>query len=331
MGTGLPALGYYNPVAVMDLCKYTAETDRILATLSGTITPLKGLVLKTVYGIDNMNVESISYQTPVTGDGYGSNGTATNTFNRPKRWTWTNTVNYNFTLLENLNFGLLGGTEEQRTMGNSWSGSKSNVSDPFFKTYQGSWVTAGMGGGGQYENFYISYFGRINFNYNKKYYIEASIRRDGYSGLSAGNKFGNFGGVSFMWNISNENFVANSSLSSIFSDIRLKASYGRVGNMSGVGSFSSLYLYSAGVYGAVPTLTYSQVGNADLKWEASNKYDIGLSFGLLKDKIQAELNYFNNDINDLILDVPQAPSKGVRETLYLLTLVQCTTGVSKFH
>jgi TonB-linked SusC/RagA family outer membrane protein len=311
MGTGLPALGYYNPVAIMNLCKYTSETDRLLATLSGTLVPFKGLTLKSVYGIDNMSVESISYQSPITGDGYGPNGSATNSFSRPNRWTWTNTLNYDFTLLNKLNFGLLAGIEEQRTVSNNWSGNKTNISDPFFQTYQGSFVTAGMGGGSQGENFYISYFGRVNFNFDRKYYFELSVRRDGFSGLSAGNKFGNFGGVSVMWNASRESFIANSSLNKLFSDIRLKASYGKVGNMNGVGNYSSLFLYSAGVYGAAPILTYSQVGNPDLKWEASNKYDLGLSFGLLKDKFQVDLNYFYNDINDLILDVPQAPSQGV--------------------
>jgi TonB-linked SusC/RagA family outer membrane protein len=311
MSSGLPALGYFNPVAIMDLCSYTSQTDRLLATLTGTIVPFKGLTLKTIYGIDNLMVESISYQTPITGDGYGGNGSATNTFNRPNRWNWTNTVNYDFTLMNKLNFGLLAGFEEQRTVTNSWSGNKTNVSDPFFKTYQGSWITAGMGGGSQGENFYISYFGRFNFNFDRKYYVELSARRDGFSGLSENNKFGNFGGASVMYNISRENFIANSSLNNIISDIRLKASWGKVGNMNGVGNYSSLFLYSAGVYGAAPYLRYSQVGNPDLKWESSNKFDVGLSFGLLKDKFQVDLNYFKNNINDLILDVPQSPSQGI--------------------
>ncbi|MBE3084980.1 MAG: SusC/RagA family TonB-linked outer membrane protein, partial [Bacteroidetes bacterium] len=241
MGTGLPSLGYYNPVPVMDLCNYSSETDRLLATISGTIVPFKGLTLKTVYGIDNMIVESIAYQTPLTGDGYSGNGSATNNLNRPIRWTWTNTINYSTILLEKFNIAFLAGTEEQYTTGNRWSGAKTNVADPFFNTYQGSWVTAGMGGGSQYENYFISYFGRANFNFNRKYYFEASVRRDGFSGLSAGNKFGTFGGASLMWNASNEGFVANSSLGTLFSDLRFKVSYGRVGNMSGVGSFSSLY------------------------------------------------------------------------------------------
>jgi hypothetical protein len=167
-----------------------------------------------------------------------------------------------------------------------------------------------MGGGAVGENYFISYFGRASFNYNKKYYVEGSVRRDGFSGLAAGNKFGTFGGASLMWNASNEEFISNS-LGNIFSDIRLKASYGRVGNISAVGDFSSLFLYGAGVYGAAPTLTFNQAGNADLQWETSDKYDLGLSFGLLNDKIQSEINYYYNNINGLVLNVPQSPSKGI--------------------
>ena len=81
--------------------------------------------------------------------------------------------------------------------------------------------------------------------------------------------------------------------------------------MSGIGNYSSLFLYGSGLYGAAPNLQFTQAGNADLRWEASNKYDVGLSFGLLKDKVQLDLNYFYNDVNDLILDVPQSPSKGI--------------------
>ncbi len=311
MGQPFPALGYYNVAAIFELNKFTAETDRLLATISASVEPLKGLVLKTVFGMDNLSIESITYQSPVTGDSFGSNGYAGSSMQKNSRWTWTNTINYNTTLFERFNIGLLGGIEEQYNVNNWWSGSKTNVSDPFFTSYQGSWVTAGMGGGGQGENYYISYFGRINFNYDRKYFVEFSTRRDGFSGLSVGNKFGTFGGASVMWRASNESFIANTGIGEIFSDIRLKGSYGRVGNMAGIGDFSSLFLYGSGVYGAIPTLTFSQAGNANLKWEASDKYDIGLSFGILNDKIQLDLNWFYNDINDLILNVPQAPSKGI--------------------
>ena len=312
MGTGLASsLGYHNPAAIFDLNKHTTETDRILATVSGTIEPVKGLILKSVFGIDNMGTERTTFWSPVTGDGYSYNGYAYNYMGRNKRWTWTNTLNYNLSIKEKLNVGFLAGTEEQRTVASSWDGQMTNVADPFFTTYQGSWTTAGMGGGGYGENYFISYFGRINTNWNKKYYIEASIRRDGFSGLSKGNKFGLFGGGSIMWNISNEQFVANTGLATVFSDLRLKASYGRVGNMFGIGNYSSLFLYGSGLYGDQATLAFSQAGNADLQWETSDKYDLGLSFGILNDKIQTDINWFYNDINNLILNVPQARSKGI--------------------
>jgi TonB-linked SusC/RagA family outer membrane protein len=310
MGQPITNYGYYNPVAIMNLNQYTTETDRLLTNVYASVEPVKGLVLKTTYGMDNLTSEFLQFNTPLTGDGYGSNGYVYNSNQKFRRWTWTNTVNYNLTLKEVYNIGLLAGTEEQRTTNISWFGQATNVADPFFKVYQGSWVTPGNTGGGIGENYFISYFGRANFNYNKKYYLEGSVRRDGFSGLAKGKKYGTFGGVSVMWNVSSEQFIQDA-IGKLFSDIRLRASYGKVGNMSAVGDFSSLFLYGSGVYGADPSLTFSQAGNPDLRWESSDKYDIGLSFGLLKDRIQAEINYYYNDINDLVLAVPQSPSKGI--------------------
>ena len=312
-GTGLAAgLGYHNPTQIFETNKHTTESDRILATISASLEPVKGLFLKTIYGMDNLNRETTTFWSPIGGDGYSYNGYAYNWTGKDKRWTWTNTLNYNTTLMERINLGFLAGIEQQRTVGSSWDATKTAVSDPFFETFAGAWSTAfGIPGGGYGENFYSSYFGRINANWDRKYYLEASVRRDGYSGLSKDNKWGNFGGVSFMWNVSNEGFIANTGLNDIFSDMRLKLSYGRVGNMFGIGNYSSLFLYNSGLYATTPTLFFSQAGNADLKWETSDKYDIGLSFGLLNDRLQADLNYFYNDVNNLILNVPQSPSKGI--------------------
>ena len=313
MGTGLPAgLGYHNPTQIMETNLHTTESDRVLANITATLTLVKGLDLKTVYGMDNMSRETTTFWSAIAGDGFSYGGYAYNWAGKDKRWTWTNTANYNVTLAERINLGLLAGIELQRTVGRGWGANRTAVADPFFNTFAGSFAsTAGNPGGSYGENFYESYFGRITANWDKKYYLEASLRRDGYSGLSKGNEWGNFGGVSFMWNASHENFIANSNLNNYISDIRLKLSYGRVGNMFGIGNYSSLFLYAASLYGSEPTLYFSQAGNANLKWETSDKYDFGLSFGLLKDRLQADINYFYNDINNLILYVPQAPSKGI--------------------
>ena len=105
MGQPVANYGYYNPVPIFDLNEFSTETDRVLATLSLTITPVKGLALKTVYGIDNLSIEDNVFQTGLTGDSYASNGYVYNRFARPTRWTWTNTANYNTTLAEKLTLG----------------------------------------------------------------------------------------------------------------------------------------------------------------------------------------------------------------------------------
>jgi hypothetical protein len=94
MGTGLASsLGYHNPAAIFDLNKHTTETDRILATVSGTLEPVKGLALKTVFGLDNLATETTTFWSPVTGDRYSYNGYAYGIWTRNKRWTWTNADN----------------------------------------------------------------------------------------------------------------------------------------------------------------------------------------------------------------------------------------------
>ncbi|MDP4224613.1 MAG: SusC/RagA family TonB-linked outer membrane protein, partial [Bacteroidota bacterium] len=138
MGQPFPALGYYNPVAILNLNKFTTETDRLLANFNASLEPIKGLVLKTAFGMDNLTSEQTYFQSPVTGDGFGSNGAAGASNEKFRRWTWTNTLNYNLTLLEKFNLGLLGGVEEQRSKDTWWSGDKTNVADPFFTVYQGT-------------------------------------------------------------------------------------------------------------------------------------------------------------------------------------------------
>ena len=106
MGQPVANYGYYNPVPIFELNRFTSQSDRVLGSFSATIEPIKGLALKTVYGIDNLGVETQTFQTGLTGDSYADNGYSENLVNRPIRWTWTNTINYNTSLAEKINLGL---------------------------------------------------------------------------------------------------------------------------------------------------------------------------------------------------------------------------------
>lgn len=306
------SVGFFNPVFLFDKNYNNAQSDRLISTVFANVKLIEGLFFRTSLGLDNSSIETKTFWDPQHGDGRTTGGNAFNYFDRRNRWNWTNTLNYNLTLAEKINLGFLLGTEEQHTQSNGWSASRNNIADPFFTSFQGFFVTdqtppALL----ESENYFLSYFSRINFNYDRKYYVELSGRRDGFSGLAKGNKFGNFGGASIMWNVSNESFIQDGPLGEIVSDLRLKASYGKVGNISGLSNYGSLFLYGAGRFNANPSFALVQAGNPELAWESSDKYDAGISFGILRDRLQLEFNYYENQVNGLILDVPQAPSKGV--------------------
>jgi TonB-linked SusC/RagA family outer membrane protein len=271
---------------------------------------LKGLVLRTQYGIDNVMTESISFASPVHGDGFGSNGSATNNFANRQRWNWQNTLQYDLTVAESHNFSLLAGNEQQYTKSNGWGANRTVIADPFFTTFQGNFTTIVPSGNFQGENYLLSYFTRLNYDFNKKYLVTLNLRQDEFSAFAPGKKRGIFWGASAGWSISEESFWKES-LGGTINYLRLRGSYGEVGNNNGIGDFASLGLYGSGLYATDPTLAFSQAGNPDLSWETSQKTDIGLNFGLFNDRITGEISYFRNLIDGLILNAPLSPSKGV--------------------
>jgi hypothetical protein len=114
--------------------------------------------------------------------------------------------------------------EVQKFNLDGWGGSRQGVADDFFTSYQGNFTTNNPPVGNiQTENGLISYFGRLNYSFKDKYLFSATIRRDGYSALSATNKFGTFGAVSGGWRISEENFFKNLNWEFI-SDFKLRGS-----------------------------------------------------------------------------------------------------------
>ncbi len=308
-GKNLVQSGFTNPAPILDLNTFTSESGQIQAAVYGQVNLFKGLYFRTQYGIDNINVEDISFASPVHGDGF-SGGSATNTQRKSERWNWQNILNYDLTLAEKHNFAFLVGNEQQYTKTNRWGANRTIIADPFFESFQGNYTTIVPANNFQGENYLLSYFGRINYNFKSKYQLSFNIRSDEYSAFAPGKKQGTFWGASAGYAISEENFWKNS-IGNTFTYFRLRGSYGEVGNFNGVDDFASLSLYGSGLYGPDATLVFNQVGNALLSWETSKKTDIGINFGLFNDRLQGEVTYFENLVDGLILNAPQAPSKGI--------------------
>ncbi len=146
-----------------------------------------------------------------------------------------------------------------------------------------------------------SYMARVNYDFNDKYLLTATIRRDGSSRFGANTKYGNFPGIAVGWNISNEPFMKQITWIDL---LKLRAGYGVVGNQ-GVAPYQTQGLLSRTAYawGTVAAFGYrpNTIGNPDLKWESSSTANIGLDFSFLRGKVQGSLELYETNTTDLLL------------------------------
>ncbi len=151
-------------------------------------------------------------------------------------------------------------------------------------------------------------FGNLNYNYDSRYLVGLVARYDGSSRFGSGKRYGVFTGFKAAWNIDREGFIDR--ISNVVSTLRLRASYGSVGNDQ-IGNFDGLGLYGGGgVYNGGAGIAYTQLANPDLKWEATTIGNIGLDFGFFKNRISGALEVYNKQTSDVLLTLPLQNSTG---------------------
>ena len=313
-GNNLAAITYQNPLPIIDLNTNTSENTRLLSNLGADFTLLKGLTFKTTYSFDRGNTENMQFWNPIHGDGVTTGGYAYNNTARRENWNWVNTLQYQTTFADKHNLSVLAGTDVQKITVNNWGAVRQTLSDPGFDVFQAGYTTflAGPAAGNAISlRAYESYLGSLSYNFANKYFLSGNFRRDGNSALAREQQWGNFGGISAGYAISEEEFFKTASFANTFSNLKLKGSWGRVGNGNLTSDYGAYSLFGTGLYGDVATLIYNQAGNTLLSWETSDQTNVGLELGILNNRINLEANYYYNDVNGLILDAPQAPSKGI--------------------
>lgn len=292
----------------LDKNVYKSKTMGVVAStyLMANITP--DLNLRTQLGVDSKGTEGFRYWNPFHGDGQSVNGRINNNFSNLTRWNWQNVLTYTKTIAENHNLNINLVNEFQQQTVNSFYGAGTNMSDSFFSNnlIDGSYGTQ-MSGGSMTQNGFNSLAGRINYNYAQKYFLQASVRRDGISSLPKENRYGIFPGVSVGWTISKESFMSDVE---VVSDMKVRASYAEVGNVD-IGNYPYLGLYSNAKYADYNGIAFSQIGNDQLKWETSKKTDIGFDVAFVENKYKFTFDYFINNQDGLILNAPTPPSFGI--------------------
>lgn len=307
MNNTFAQVGFYNPVVLIDKSYSNTEVDHIQGNVYLQFKPFTWLTLKSTYGIDYLLADNNIFLTPLHGDGFASVGSVTGAFLKNKRWVWTNTAQFDYSIKQKHNISLLAGHEQDRRTQKGYGITRTQVSDPIYNVAQAGWAINNSSNQVFGENFQRSVFGRLTYDYGKKYFLTGNLRQDEYSAYPGTKE--TFWGASAGWNLGNERFWGV--MKNVFSTFRLHGSYGKVGNNGGIGDYASYTTYNSGLYGGNNTLIFNQAGNAGLKWETSKKLDVGVNFGFFRDRITVDATYFRNNVSNLILNVPQAPSAGL--------------------
>lgn len=221
---------------------------------------------------------------------------------------------YNFTLGDKHNFDLLAGYESYEYNFESLYGKGQNLYSPWNWTLNNSLYDENRkasGSAGQYSTRGI--LARVNYDYDGKYYLSGSYRRDASSRFAPENRWGNFFSVSAAWDLAKEGFLQNSTWVDL---LKVKASFGQQGNdgildASGYQQYYA-YLDQYSISGVTEwsdgNLTYK--GNRDITWEKSDTWNAGVDFGFKQGLISGSIEYFRRTVNDMLYNKPVPPSNG---------------------
>lgn len=158
------------------------------------------------------------------------------------------------------------------------------------------------------EERITSYLGRLAYNYKERYFLEGSFRRDGSTRFSSDNRWGDFYSIGGSWIVSDESFLDNSDFLSL---LKLRASYGELGNNQGIGYFPYLQLFETGYNELDNTgVLIGGVTDSNLTWETTALLDLGIDFALFKNRLEGTVGYFSKKSVDLIYDRPLPISTG---------------------
>jgi TonB-dependent starch-binding outer membrane protein SusC len=287
-----------NAVAVNDLNRINQRTNQLVGNIQGEYQLLPWLSFRSFYSLDYRNVNGNSWWDPRTGDGFARGGLGQTSGNFNTNFLTNQIFNVRQVINDVHNFDAQLGYEYRRENFQSIFFSGDGFPTPYF-------TTLGTAANPVSINQTTSQFRRqgvftgLNYSFDGRYIVGLVARYDGSSRFGEENKYGFFPGIKLGWNIDRESFMEGATA---ISALRLRASYGATGNDQ-IGNFSSLGLYGGGVvYGGRAGLTYNQLANPVLGWEANNTVNLGLDFGFLRNRISGAVEVYNRKTSELLLD-----------------------------
>lgn len=311
-----------SPLAKRDATDGSNGGWNINGTLYANLMPIKGLTITSRLGYRLNYSTSHSYTAPFWIGDRGNQTTYSISTNSNTGWyyQWENFANYNITVAEKHNIGAMIGMSYRE---NNWDNSSiSSSGSDILQSYEENFryisylkddapksVSNAPG-----KSASMAYFGRLTYNYDNRYFFQFNIRRDAFdsSKLSKENRWGTFPSVSAGWTVSNEKFFKDLVPTDVVSFLKLRASWGRNGNISVLNNYpytssiakgSSWYQYGVDQIGSTYGSAPDKLANPNLTWETSEQVDLGLDARFLNNRLSFGIDYYDKRTKDLLFSV----------------------------
>ncbi|MCX6281358.1 MAG: TonB-dependent receptor [Bacteroidetes bacterium] len=318
--------GVGNPLADLAYSNNFNKGVRGIGNMFAELTILKSIIVKSSFGVDGGYYKSESFTPKFTV--YEPNGSPSQQQNLLSAlnkgwsdnltWLWENTVTYlqdfkkhsinivvGYTMQNTTSEGInLTGKNIIRDGQSFWYINPPYIYDPANNVNTINQISNGVSADAYYSM--VSFLGRVNYTFDKRYIFTLTFRRDGSSKFSEQNRWSNFPSVAAGWNISQEKFLQNAHF---LSNLKLRASWGQIGNekISYYGRYSMVDNGMVAVFGtnasAYPAASYGVSGNPDLKWEVTSQTDIGLETGFFNNRLTGEFDFYNKTTNDILVQL----------------------------
>lgn len=303
-----------NPLAQLNLPGSWSNTDKLVANFWAELTLWDNLKFRSSYGHDLAWYGTDGWN-PIYYLGKSSKAeysSVWSSMNRATSWQLENTLSYNKEFGKH-SFQVLLGQSAKKSWGRNVDGSnkymieergdKANIS---FTTGTQKEGDMAVYGGAWSPSTLASYFGRLSYNFDERYMLQATVRRDGSSNFGPNNHWATFPSVSIGWNLTNEPFLANRP--KWWTNTKIRASWGKNGNEA-IGAFGYTALTQSGnnhyfggtIYNGTKP---SGLSNADLMWEESEQTDLGIDFGLFNNSLTLTVDYFYKKTNGMLKTMP---------------------------
>ncbi|AZB35034.1 SusC/RagA family TonB-linked outer membrane protein [Chryseobacterium bernardetii] len=308
------ALQNQNQAASLPLDKNENKIDNFSGKGFMEFTFIPELKFRSSFSIDVVSYNEHYYTNPLLGQGKETGGSVSKSNSRTLSYTTSNILTYDKRFGKH-HINVLGGQEFYKYDYQIISGSRQGFSLPNYYEPDAASLLVSFGGKSDKLSL-LSFLGKVEYDFDNKYFLSASTRADSSSRFAKENRWGTFWSVGGSWKLSSEEFIRNLDF---FNLLTLRASYGGQGNDKlQKPNGSALYyayqeLYKDFPLAGEPGKTLEKVGTPNLIWETNLNLNVGLEFAILNNRIKGNVEYFERKSKDLLFNVPVAPSLGISD------------------